>query len=73
MYGDSGESGNSKLAHYVRERLPEEYMVNDRDLRWLDECDGFMKGTLTNDSVTAATKAALVANPREHGPVRAAH
>jgi hypothetical protein len=23
MFGDSGEAGNSKLAHYVRERLPE--------------------------------------------------
>jgi hypothetical protein len=36
MYGDSGEPGHSKLAHYVQERLPADYMVNDRDLRWLD-------------------------------------
>jgi hypothetical protein len=41
-------------------------MVNDRDLRWLDECDGYVNGPLTNESVTAATKAALVANPRRH-------
>ena len=41
-------------------------MVNDRDLRWLDECDGFVTGALTNASITAATKAALTANPRGH-------
>jgi hypothetical protein len=66
MYGDSGEPGNSRLAHYVRERLPEDYMVKDRDLRWLDECDAFLQGTATNESVTAATKAALTANPKGH-------
>jgi hypothetical protein len=66
MYGDSGEPGNSKLAHYVREQLPEDYMVNDRDLRWLDECDAFLKGTATNESVTAATKSALTVNPKGH-------
>jgi hypothetical protein len=31
IYSESGEPGNSKLAHYVRERLPDDYMVNDRD------------------------------------------
>ena len=41
-------------------------MVNDRDLRWLDECDGFVVGALTNESITAATKAALTANPQGH-------
>jgi hypothetical protein len=41
-------------------------MVNDRDLRWLDECDGYVKGRLTNESVTGATKAALAANPMGH-------
>jgi hypothetical protein len=66
IYGESGEPGNSELAHYVRERLPADYMVNDRDLRWLDECDAFLKGGLTNASVTLATKAALAANPRGH-------
>jgi hypothetical protein len=64
MYGESGEPGNSRLAHYVRERLPGDYMVNDRDLRWLDECDAFLKGPLTNESVTTATKAAFAANPK---------
>jgi hypothetical protein len=41
-------------------------MVNDRDLRWLDECDGFVTGILTNGSVTAATKAAFAANRSGH-------
>ena len=49
MYGDSGESDNSMLAHYVRQRLPENYMVNDADLRWLDFCDGFLQGAPTNE------------------------
>lgn len=43
--------------------MPAAYMVNDRDLRWLDECDGFVAGALTNESITSATKAALAANP----------
>jgi hypothetical protein len=41
-------------------------MVNDRDLRWLDECDRYMVGDLTHASVTAATRAALTANPCGH-------
>jgi hypothetical protein len=66
MYGDSGEPGNSKLAHYVRQRLPDDYMVNDTDLRWLDLCDDFLRGLPTNESVTAATREALAANSRGH-------
>lgn len=66
MYGESGEPGNSRLAHYVVERLPADYMVTLRDLRWLDECDGFVDGALTNVSATAAIKAAYVANPTGH-------
>jgi hypothetical protein len=66
MYGDSGEPGNSMLAHYVRKRLPEDYMVMDADLRWLDFCDDFLRGPPTNESVTAATREALAANPRGH-------
>lgn len=66
MYGDSGEAGNSKLAHYVIQRLPPDYMINDRDLRWLDECDQFLQEDATNESVTAATKAAFAANRKGH-------
>jgi hypothetical protein len=66
IYGDSGDPGNSKLAHYVRERLPEGYMVNDRDLRWLDVCDGFVTGSLSNESVTDSVKAAFAAHPKGH-------
>ena len=58
--------GNSRLAHYVSERLRAQYMLTDRDLPWLDECDGFVKGRLTNESVTAATKAGCAANPTGH-------
>jgi hypothetical protein len=46
MYGDSGAPGKSRLAHYVRERLPADYMVTDGDLRWLDECDRYVVGDL---------------------------
>jgi hypothetical protein len=66
MYGDSGDSGNSKLAHFVRERLPEQYMINESDLKWLDECDGFLKEPPTNETVTEATKMAFKANPKGH-------
>jgi hypothetical protein len=66
MHGESGEPGNSRLAHYVRERLPAGYMVTVRDLRWLDECDGFLTGALTNESVTVATKVAFAENPKGH-------
>ena len=66
MYGDSGEFGNSKLAHYVRERLPDDYLINTSDLRWLDECDGFLTEPPTNESVTDATKAAFKANSKGH-------
>src|SRR4051794_20410032 len=72
MYGDSGEPGNSKPASYVLERLPEDYMILEADLRWLDACDRFLKEAPTNQSVTAATKAALSENPKGHiDPVRA--
>ena len=64
--GHPSESGNSTLAHYVRQRLPEDYMVNDADLRWLDVCDGFLVGKATNESVTTATREALAANPGGH-------
>ena len=66
MYGDSGEAGNSKLAYYVIQRLPADYMINGRDLQWLDACDQFLQGTATNESVTAATWAAFNANPKGH-------
>jgi hypothetical protein len=66
MYGDSGEAGNSKLAHFVRSRLPEDYLLTEADLRWLDECDRSLREPPTNASVTAATKAALTANPKGH-------
>ncbi|HVA46576.1 MAG TPA: hypothetical protein VNH11_09400 [Pirellulales bacterium] len=66
MYGDSGDAGNSKLAYYVRERLPQDYMINVRDLNWLDECDQFLVEEPTNESVTEATKAAFAANPGGH-------
>jgi hypothetical protein len=36
----------------------------DRD--YLDHAHGHVKGSLTNESITAATKAALAANPRGH-------
>ena len=38
---------------------PQDYMVNDRDLKWLDECNSFLKGEPTNESVTAATEDAF--------------
>jgi hypothetical protein len=66
MYGDSGEAGSSKLAYYVRQRLPRDYMINARDLSWLDECDQFLDEEPTNESVTKATMAALAANPKGH-------
>jgi hypothetical protein len=66
MYGDSGEPGNSKLAHYVLERLPESYMINERDLKWLDVCDGFLRGAATNEAVVNATKAALDTRAGSH-------
>ena len=66
MYGDSAEPGNSKLAHFVLHRLPRDYVINDKDLRWLDQCEGFLRGPLSHETVTAATKAALAADPRGH-------
>jgi len=66
MFGDSGEFGNSKLAYFVRQRLPNDYLITGNDLRWLDECDGFLKGPPTKESVTVATKVALEANPQGH-------
>ena len=65
-HGDSCEFGNSKLAHFVLERLPDDYMLLETDLRWLDECDGCLTGAPTNESVTMATKAAFDANPSGH-------
>lgn len=58
--------GHSKLAQYVCTRLPEDYMITDRDLKWLDECNSFLKGEPTNESVTAATEDALICNPGGH-------
>ena len=66
MNGDSGESGNSMLAHFVRQRLPENYMINEADLRWLDFCDDFLRSPPTNESVTKATREAFAANLRGH-------
>ena len=66
IYGDSAEPGNSKLAHFVLRRLPKDYMVNDKDLRWLDQCDGFLTGPPSHETVTAESKAALAADPRGH-------
>lgn len=63
---DWGGAGKSKVALYVLERLPDDYMVNEQDLQWLDECDRFLTDAASNESVTAATKAALSANPRGH-------
>ena len=58
--------GHSKLAQYVCRRLPEDYMINDRDLKWLDECNSFLRGEPTNESITAATEDALICNPAGH-------
>ena len=58
--------GRSKLAQYVCGRLPADYMITDRDLKWLDECNSFLKGEPTNESVTAATVDALICNPGGH-------
>jgi hypothetical protein len=66
MYGESGEGGDSKLAHYVRERLPENYLLEPSDLLWLDVCDSFLKGPITNESVVNATKAALEVRVGSH-------
>ena len=58
--------GHSQLAQYVCGRLPEDYMITDRDLKWLDECNSFLKVEATNESVTAATGDALICNPGGH-------
>ena len=58
--------GKSKLALYVCDRLPDDYDIYPEDLIWLDECDRFVEESLTNHSITEATKAALKANPRGH-------
>jgi hypothetical protein len=41
-------------------------MINDDDLKWLDQCDAFVKGELTHSAMVNATKACLEANPKGH-------
>ena len=50
--------GLTPLAIYVIERLPEQYLLTDGDLRWLDFCNDHLVGEPTNESVLAATKKA---------------
>lgn len=65
-HSDSDEPGNSRLAFYVQGRLPDDYLVLDHDLNWLDLCDAFVQGELTNESIVKATKAALEVLPDGH-------
>jgi hypothetical protein len=58
--------GKSKLARYVLPRLPKNYLLTDDDLPWLDECDGYLTVPPTNESLTAATKQAVAADPTGH-------
>lgn len=50
----------------VLARLPADYMLNDRDLRLRNVCDGLLDGEPTNESAVAATEAALKAHPDGH-------
>lgn len=54
------------LPEYVLDRLPEGYILLPQDIAWLEACDEFLHVAPTHQSVTAATKAALEANPRGH-------
>jgi hypothetical protein len=62
----SDNPGRSKLARYVLDRLPTDYLLNDSDLRWLDLCDGFLEGGLTHESIVKATVAALEVHKDAH-------
>lgn len=64
--GNPHEPGDTRLAQYVTERLPDDYLFQNTDIKWLDFCNEFLQGEPTNVSVVAATKAALKACPTGH-------
>jgi hypothetical protein len=66
MTSRNPKSGRSKLANFVLDRLPDDYMLTDNDLRWLDLCDRHLFGAPTEESVLMATKAAFEVEPRFH-------
>jgi hypothetical protein len=51
--------GITTLALYVIERLPNGYLIQPNDKRWLDFCDDHLQGEPTNESVLEATKRAV--------------
>jgi hypothetical protein len=53
------EDGNSDLACYVLDRLPDDYRISQDDIKWLDVCGDYLQGEPTNKSVLVATKKAF--------------
>lgn len=62
----SRRMGFSQLGTFVRSRLPTGYLITADDEKWLDECDRFLTGPPTNESVVNATRQALSVNPSGH-------
>lgn len=60
------EGGDSRLGLYVRDRLPDGYLLFPKDRKWLDLCDQFLGDELTNETVVKATEAACQAFKGAH-------
>jgi hypothetical protein len=57
--GERDDDSSAALAVYVVVRLPDEYVITERDIKWLDVCGDYLDGEPTNESVLAATKKAF--------------
>jgi len=53
------DDGESTLAIYVLDRLPNDYLITENDLKWLDVCSDYLTDKPTNETVLTATKKAV--------------